>query len=372
MKKAILLAIFMVFLLALLICTGEKAHSFFIGFGSGGAVSSTIKDGQNKGLIPIDAAPPSKLSTTLAGWTEIDLTWQNNTPGQTNVLIQRMTAGGSYSTIATLAAAATAYADNSVIANNTYTYRLRATTAAGITKASNEDSNSTSAPQAPTLLIGAAAGSTSIALNWTVNSVNESGFYIEEAVGSGTFSSTVTVARRTAAYTWTNLSQNAPYSFRVRAFNILGNSAYSNTTLVTTSLYNWTSSTVLSLYASSLYKMAFGNGRNDGTNRIYCGSASPTYYVYECTWTGSSWQTVNATPISTSSGTALLTNWTNGGVIAQAIAIGNIRNDGTSRLVYATGGGSISGIGQAYVGQIDYNGSNFVWTNLSPCRPQLQ
>ena len=365
MKKAILLGLFIVFLLALLICTGEKANSFFIGFGSGGAVSNTIKDGQTKGLIPIDAAPPSNLSTSLAGWTEIDLTWQNNTPGQTGVIIQRMPAGGSYSTIATAAAAVTAYADKGVIANSTYTYRLRATTAAGLTKVSNEDTNSTAAPQAPTGLSGVAASATSIALNWTVTSVNESGFYIEMAVGTGTFGSTVTVARKTSSYTWSGLLQSSPYSFRVRAFNILGNSAYSNTTLVTTSLYTWSSSTVLNLGGSALYKMAYGNGRNDGTNRIYCGSTGPTYYVYECTWTGSTWQTVNATPVSTSSGTALLTNWSAGGVIAQAIAIGNIRNDGTSRMVYALGGGSLTSIGQGYVGQIDYNGSNFIWTTPS-------
>ena len=364
MKKALFVSLFLLFLITLLISTGEKAHSFFVGFGSGGAVSNTIKDGQSKGLIPIDAPPPGNLSAALIGWTEIDLSWQNNTPGQTNIIIQRQLWGGSYTTIATAAPSATSYADNLVTANNTYIYRLRAITPAGLTKVSNEDTNMTAPPTAPTNLTGASAGASSVSLYWTVNSVNEAGFYIELAVGSGTFSSTVTVARKSAAYTWTGLLQNSPYTFRTRAFNVLGNSVYSNTTTVTTSLYTWNVATVCNTSSFTnpvaLYKMAFGNGRNDATNRIYCGLNSPVYSVKEFTYAyGAGWAMTDATPVSINS--TRITTWNS---IVRAIAIGNTKNDGTPRLVYALGTSLTSNIGTSAVGEINYNlaGHTFIWT----------
>ena len=356
MKKALLVAMFFVFLLALIISTGEKAYSFFIGFGSGGAVSNTIKDGQSKGLIPIDAPPPGNLVASLAGWTEIDLSWQNNTPGQTSVLIQRQLMGGSYTTIATAAPSATAYADSSVTANNTYIYRLRATTAAGLTRVSNEDTNMTAPPTAPASLTGVPAGASSIALNWTVNSVNESGFYIEMAVGTGTYGSTVTVARKAANYTWTGLLQNSPYSFRIRSFNVLGTSSYSNTTTVTTSLYTWNIVTVGSS-TTAFYKMAFGNGRNDGTNRIYCGSNAPVYSVKEFTYSGG-WTSTDATPASINA--TQITTWSS---VVRTIAIGNTKNDGNSKLVYSLGASSTPGISAASAAEVNYNASTqkFIW-----------
>ncbi len=360
MKKALFVTMVFVFLMFLLISTVEKAHSFFLGFGSGGAVSNTIKDGQTKGLIPIDAPPPGNLVASLASWTEIDLSWENKTPGQTSVLIQRQLLGGSYTTIATTAPSATAYADNSVTANNTYIYRLRSTTAAGLTRVSNEDTNMTAPPAAPANLTSAPAGASSISLNWTVNSVNESGFYIEMAVGSGTFGSTATVARKAASYNWTGLVQNSSYSFRIRSFNVLGASAYSNTTLATTSLYSWNTVTV-SNSTSPFYKMAFGNGRNDGTNRIYCGLNSPVYSVKEFTYSGG-WVTTDATPASINS--TPITTWSS---VVRAIAVGNTRNDGTSRLVYSLGSSATPGISGASAGEVNYNASTqkFIWNTVN-------
>jgi len=93
-------------------------------------------------------------------------------------------------------------------------------------------------PAAPTSLVATAASSSSINLTWTDNSTNETGFYIERAPNSGgspgTFVQVGSVGVGVTSYPDTGLAASTTYWYRVRAYNVAGDSAYTNNASATT------------------------------------------------------------------------------------------------------------------------------------------
>jgi len=88
-----------------------------------------------------------------------------------------------------------------------------------------------SPPAAPSSLNAASVSSSQINLYWTDGSTNEDGFKIERCTGSTctNFSQITTVGADVKAYNNTGLAASTAYSYRVRAYNTGGDSAYSNT-----------------------------------------------------------------------------------------------------------------------------------------------
>jgi hypothetical protein len=93
--------------------------------------------------------------------------------------------------------------------------------------------SSVQAPSAPSNLSGSASSSSSVSLSWTDNSSNETGFLIERLNGS-TWSQVASVSANVTSYQDSGLAAGTSYSYRVRATNAAGNSAYSNTATATT------------------------------------------------------------------------------------------------------------------------------------------
>jgi len=84
------------------------------------------------------------------------------------------------------------------------------------------------APAAPTNLAAVVSGS-SVSLAWARNSTNENGFKIERAIApSGGFSEIGTTGPGVLAFLDQAVTVGTSYSYRVRAFNVVGNSDYSN------------------------------------------------------------------------------------------------------------------------------------------------
>jgi len=89
-------------------------------------------------------AAPSGLSASAASASQINLSWTDNSGGETGFKIERKTgAGGTYSEIATPSANTTTYSDTGLSASTTYYYRVRAYNASGNSTYSSEVSATT-------------------------------------------------------------------------------------------------------------------------------------------------------------------------------------------------------------------------------------
>jgi hypothetical protein len=89
-------------------------------------------------------------------------------------------------------------------------------------------------PAAPGNLTATAVSSSQIDLSWTDNADNEDGYKIERKTGSGSFTEIATTGANVTGYSNTGLSASTTYTYRVRAYNTAGNSAYSNEASATT------------------------------------------------------------------------------------------------------------------------------------------
>ena len=96
-------------------------------------------------------------------------------------------------------------------------------------------------PVAPSELVALPSfpGDLAITLSWSDNSTDETGFEIERCAGLGCSDFTLIGTRDSSIYgPWWNdigLAENTPYSYRVRAVNGFGASAYSNIASASTS-----------------------------------------------------------------------------------------------------------------------------------------
>jgi len=98
----------------------------------------------------------------------------------------------------------------------------------------------TSMPAAPLSLISKPTSSSSIVLTWKDNSNNEDGFKIQRKEGAcdstNSWSQIATKEANAITHTNTGLTPNTTYSYRVRAYNAVGDSAYSNCASAKTAL----------------------------------------------------------------------------------------------------------------------------------------
>lgn len=83
-------------------------------------------------------------------------------------------------------------------------------------------------PVAPSALSLAAAKG-KLTLQWSDNSSDESGFRIERSINGGSFAQVSQVGANVKTFVDTGLNKKNTYTYRVRAFNGAGNSAFTNT-----------------------------------------------------------------------------------------------------------------------------------------------
>jgi uncharacterized protein (TIGR02145 family) len=133
-------------------------------------------------------------------------------------------------------------------------------------------------PLAPTNLSAQLISGTQVALSWTDNATNETGFKIERKQTGGQYSNVGTVNTDITVYSDNNLTVGETYTYRVYSFNKSGNSAtYSNeVTIKTESTAILTTTNVTSITATSA--ISGGDITSDGgasiTARGVCWSTS--------------------------------------------------------------------------------------------------
>nr|HID59256.1 hypothetical protein [Desulfobacterales bacterium] len=111
------------------------------------AYSSTGNSGySNEASGTTYPAAPSSLSATAVSSTRIDLSWTDNSSGESGFKIERKTgSGGTYAQIAVVGANITNYSDTGLDPSTTYYYRVRAYNNTGNSSYSNEANATTSA-----------------------------------------------------------------------------------------------------------------------------------------------------------------------------------------------------------------------------------
>jgi glucose/arabinose dehydrogenase/fibronectin type 3 domain-containing protein len=188
---------------------------------------------------------PAGLAATVAGNTQVNLTWTGSTDdvGVTGYRIERCSGANCTNFAQVATATTTTFTSTGLTAGTVYRFRVRAADAAGNLSAySNIVAATTTAadttkPTVPAGLTATAAGATQVNLAWTASTdnVGVAGYRVERCTGAGC-TNYVEVAQPTGV-TWsdTGRSPSTTYRYRVRSADAAGNfSNYSSAVSATT------------------------------------------------------------------------------------------------------------------------------------------
>jgi len=188
--------------------------------------------------VPQPPAAPADLAATATGAESIDLTWTDGSDDETGFRVERKDgAEGTWSEIAGTAADSTTFTDTGLAPLATYTYRVRACNDDGCSEYTAEASATTEdvPPGAPTELTAGADGPDTIHLSWSDGADNETGFQVERRRGADSaWSQVAAPAADSTTFSDTGLSPATTYTYRVRACNEAGCSAFSDEAGATT------------------------------------------------------------------------------------------------------------------------------------------
>lgn len=199
-----------------------------------------IVAGCNKGSYappppPPDTTPPTAptgLTTTAASDTQINLSWTASTDnvGVTGYKVERCpgAACANFAQIAT--PTATTFNDTGLTPSTSYSYRVRATDAAGNLSPYSAISTATSSkditpPSVPMNLATTVISSSQINLSWTasMDDVGVTGYNVQRCQGAGCANFAPIGATTSTTFNDTGLTASNSYSYRVNATDAAGN-----------------------------------------------------------------------------------------------------------------------------------------------------
>lgn len=201
---------------------------------------SNGNSGSTTGSAPV---APGNVKALAVGTSQINVTWSDYANNEKGMKLYRRNndAGddNAWVLVATLDANATAYNDGGLNANTNYSYKILAYNENGNSGWSNEHnavtaSTAPTAPSAPTALEATAKSPTRIDLTWADNANNESGYRVYRRLAGGNWELIATMGAGSNAYNDTTVVASSSYTYRVLAFNAVGNSDWSNERSATT------------------------------------------------------------------------------------------------------------------------------------------
>ncbi|MEJ8566277.1 fibronectin type III domain-containing protein [Elongatibacter sediminis] len=186
---------------------------------------------------PPDA--PTNLEAVALSASSIEVNWQDNSIDEHSFKIERRMGAGPWAEIQVTGPTVESFTDTGLASSTAYEYRARASNEIGDSPYSNTDSATTQAPppmppSAPDGLIAFAASNTQIGLFWSDNSEDEEGFKIERKAAGGAWSEVGVNSANDNTFTDSGLPDSSTFDYRVRAWNGIGNSAYTNEDSATT------------------------------------------------------------------------------------------------------------------------------------------
>ena len=186
--------------------------------------------------LPNPPVTPNGLTLTVISNRQIDLTWSDNSDNEVGFAIERRNLEGIFEQVGSSAADLPSYSDTTLVEQTTYIYRIFAFNTGGNSEYSLEANATTlpDPPAAPVNLTATVAGSSVINLTWQDNADDEDGFRIERNIDSA-FVQIAVLGANATSYADTGLTAEVTHTYRVHAFNIGGNSEFSNAVSATPS-----------------------------------------------------------------------------------------------------------------------------------------
>ncbi|CAH1208194.1 hypothetical protein PAECIP111893_02856 [Paenibacillus plantiphilus] len=171
---------------------------------------------------PIDQAPtaPTNVQGTAAGTTSITLTWNPSTDDKGVVKYEVYRDGVLIGETTT-----NSYTDNTVVANKTYSYTIKAVDTIGqksafsaaVAVTTGNGGTQDQLPTVPTNVQGTAVGTTTVNLTWSP-STDDKGVASYEIYRNGTLKGSST----STSYSDTTVANDNTYSYTVRAVDTIG------------------------------------------------------------------------------------------------------------------------------------------------------
>lgn len=185
---------------------------------------------------------PSNLVASSSSTTQINLVWQDNSTNELGFKVERSSDGVAYTQIAQIGANVTSFTSTGLTPSTTYYYRVRAFAQQGRKVIHSTYSNVAAAttdsvvllPAAPsnlaTTLVYPTATSTVpvVSVTWQDNADNEATYHVERSTNGASFVQRNILSANANEYTDSSVSSGNVYTYRVRACNAGGCSAYSN------------------------------------------------------------------------------------------------------------------------------------------------
>ncbi|MBC7783065.1 MAG: PQQ-dependent sugar dehydrogenase, partial [Burkholderiales bacterium] len=189
--------------------------------GAGGdSADSNIATATTASAVVVPAAATGLVAANVTTST-LTLMWTDNANNETGYRVQRRLSGGTYASIATLAANATSFADSGLTIGTAYDYRVYAFNAAGDSPASVPltvtTQSGSSVPAAPGSLAANVVAGPQVQLTWADLSNNETGFTIQRRYAGWIWGDVGTAAANAVAFVDTSAIGNVTYEYRVMA-----------------------------------------------------------------------------------------------------------------------------------------------------------
>ncbi|MEX0784233.1 MAG: fibronectin type III domain-containing protein [Dehalococcoidia bacterium] len=178
---------------------------------------------------------PSNLVATTTGPGSVALSWTDTASTETGFWIEKSTNGTSFTYVASPGANVTTATVLSLTPGTLHYFRVRAREGSIYSTWSNVATAMTApAPAAPTDLVATPTGGTTIALSWTDNATNETGYRIERSSNGTSFLALATLPANATSYNSNYLNAGTTYWYRVSALIGTAASDPSNTVSATT------------------------------------------------------------------------------------------------------------------------------------------